>query len=523
MHKFLSFKYLVAFFAITVLAGCNNNAFDFSQLDDIDMQGDWGLPLLNAEYTIGDILALADNPSLIQQNEDGSLEIRYEYSFDSLVSASEYLDSYINQDISVSGTKTFSSASLPPAVGNVQILYNDTLTAVLPADKVIIESATLKEGQVNIQVSYNIPQPTTLTVTCPQLTNASGQIFQVNVSATNGSYQGTFNVGGYTLTGNPDQEIDFYLEVKCNVNGVSLPNQLTFTYNASFSQLRFSEIRGKFATVDIALDKEWDFDAEFLRQHIMGTITIMNPEVSCEILNTFPVDGNIVLQEATLSGPGVTGSLLATTPATIYVPKSTGHFIPVSLPLASSLLLSPDYNHFKLRGNASLNPNGLNTPTLVFREDQLISLRLTVTLPLEMSMDNIHFCDTIDFGGLSLPSEMSFSNILLRMALYNGLPFNFQVQAYFYDSGTNTVKDSLFTDVRTVLSAQGDAPRMTELFATKENYSDVQNMFACDKIILSAKLSTNEQSVSINANQSLRVQLSARFNMDLNGLADLGH
>lgn len=524
MRKFLDFKYLVMAFAMLVFAGCdNNNAFDFSQLDDIDMQGDWGLPLLNAEYTIGDILALADNPSLIQQGSDGTLEIRYEYSFDSLISASEYLDSYINQDISVNGTRTFSTADLPPAVGNVQILYNDTLTAEIPADKVIIESATLKEGQMHIQINYNLTQPTTLTVTCPQLKNANGQTFQVDASASGGTYNATFNIGGYTLTGNPDHEIDLYLEVKCNTGGVSLPDELTFTYNASFSQLRFSEIRGKFAKVDIPLDKEWDFNTDFLRQHIIGTMTIMNPQVTCEILNTFPVDGNIVLQEATLSGPGVSGSLLATSPATIYVPGSTGQFTPVSLPLASSLLLSPDYNHFKLRGNAALNPNGLNTPTLVFREDQLISLRLTVTLPFEVSMDNIHFCDTINFGGVTLPSEMGFSNIFLRMAVYNGLPVNFQMQAYFYDSETSTVKDSLFTDARTILSAQGNVPRMTELFATKENYSDVQRMFACDKIILSAKLFTDGQSVSINANQSLRVQLSARFNMDVNGLANLGN
>ncbi len=522
MRKVLNFNYLLVLFAIMVFAGCNNNAFDFSQLNDIDMEGDWGLPLLNAEYTIGDILTLADNPSLIQQNSDGTLEIRYEYSFDSLISASEYLDSYIHQDISVNGTKTFSSAGLPPAVGNVQVLYNDTLTAELPADKVIIESASLKEGLVNIQVSYNLTQLTTLTVTCPQLKNAAGQIFEVSANATGGSYQETFNVSGYTLTCAADQKIDFYMEVKSSVNGVSLPDELTFTYNASFSQLQFNEIRGKFATVDLALDKEWDFYTEFLRQHINGTMTIMNPQVTCEILNTFPVDGNVVLQEATLSGPGVSGSLLATTPATIYIPGSTGQFTPVSLPLASSLLLSPDYNHFKLRGNASLNPNGLSTPTLVFRDDQLISLRLTVTLPLELSIDNIHFNDTINFGGINLPSEMGFSNIFLRMALYNGLPVNFQMQAYFYDSQTNTVKDSLFTDARTVLSAQGETPRMTELFATKENYSDVQNMFACDKIILSAKLFTEGQSVSINANQSLRVQLSARFNMDVNGLANLG-
>lgn len=523
MRKGLHFKLLITIFAIMAFAGCRNeNAFDFSHLDGIDAEGDWGLPLVNAEYSIGDILSLADNAGSLQQNSDGTLEIRYQYTFDSLISASEYLDSYFNQDIEVSGSKTFSSGSLPPATGGVQILYKDTLTAELPADKVIIESASIKEGQINVHVTYNINASTTLTFTCPQLRNASGQAFSVEASASGGEYQGTFNVSGYTLTGTPSNKIDFYLDVSCNASG-SLPSQLTFNYQASFNHLRFTEIRGKFATVNLPLNKEWDFDTEFLRQHIAGTVTIMNPQVTCEILNTFPIDGNIVLNEASLSGPGVSGSLLASSPATIYVPGSTGQFTPVSLPLTSSLLLSPDYNHFKLVGNASLNPNGLNTPTLVFSEDQLISLRLTVTLPLNFSVDNIHFYDTIAFGGVNLPAEMGFSNLFLRMGLTNGLPLNFQMQAYFYDSQTATVVDSLFDEARVVARAQGNVPQLTELYATKESYNDVQRIFACDKIILSATLFTDGQPVSINVNQSLRVQLSARFNMDMNEIVNLGN
>lgn len=519
MRKFLQSKLLFVVVTIMAFAGCDTNAFDFSQFSGVDSQGDWGLPLLNAEYTIGDILSLSDGTSSLQQNSDGSLEIRYEYTFDSLISASEYLDSYFGHEISQSGTKTFSAGTLPPAVGSLQLLYRDTLSAELPTDKVIIESASIKEGQVSVHVSYNLSQPTTLVFECPQLRNAADQPFRIEATASNGEYQGTFDLSGYTLRESSNNDITMYLEVSCNANS-SLPSELTFTYTASFTHLRFSEIRGKFATVDLSVDEEWDFDAEFLRQYITGTMVIMNPQVTCEILNSFPVDGSIVLNEACLSGPGVTGNLLASSPASIYVPGSTNQFTPVSLPLANSLLLSPEYNHFKLVGNASLNPNGLNTPTLVFRENQLISMRLTVVLPLNVSINNIHFSDTIPFGGINLPPEMGFSNLFLRMGLTNSMPLNFKMQAYFYDSQTSTVVDSLFDEPRVVSSAQGDAPHFTELTATMQNYSDVRRMFACDKVILSADVFTLGQTVSINANQSLRVQLSARFNVNMNELVN---
>ena len=520
IHSLLS---VVVVFASIAFIGCNNNAFDFSQLDQIDANGDWGFPLLNAEYTIGDILEMSDNVGNLQQGSDGTLEIRYEYTFDSVISASEYLDSYFNQDIAVEGSRTLSLDDIPSSQGSVQILFQDTLVAQFPDDMVIIEHATLKEGNVNLHVDYNLMQPTQIIVTCPQLVSPSGQTFHAEGQATGGEYSTTLNLSGYSLTVPSDNAIDFYIQVSCTASAGSLPNQLSFSYRAAFDQIKFSEIYGKFVAVNIPVDKDWDFDTQFLRDHISGNITLHNPQVTCEVLNTFPVNGIIVLNQAQLSGGNQSSSLLANSPATVLVPGNTNQFEPVNLPIASTVLLSPDFSHFKLVGNATINPAGFNTSTLVFREDQVISLRLSVVLPLSVNMDNISFRDTIPFGGLTLPNESAFSNMLLRMGLTNGLPLNFQMQAYFYDSQTSTVKDSLFTEPQTVLSALNGTPRFSEIFATKESYQEVQQMLSCDNIILEARLYTDGLPISINVAQSIRVQLGARMNVDMNSLVNAGN
>lgn len=517
LHSLFS---VIVIFAAIVFSGCNNNAFDFSQLDEIDANGDWGFPLLNAEYTIGDILEMSDNVGYLQQGSDGTLEIRYEYTFDSVISASEYLDSYVNQDIAVTGSKTFSPADLPPIQGNVQVLFKDTLVAQFPDDQILLESATLKSGLINLHVDYNLTQQTRIVVDCPQLTNASGQPFHVEAQSTGGTFTTTLNLSGYSLVVNNGNAVDFFIQVSCDANAGSMPSSLSFDYRAAFSQVIFSEIRGKFVAVELPLDKEWDFDSQFLRDHISGSMTLLNPQVTCEIMNTFPVRGSLELNQAQLSGGGSSASLLAYSPATVEVPGNTGQFVPVNLPIASSLQLSPDYDHFKLVGNATINPDGFSTPTLVFRDDQVISLRITVVLPLSMNMDDISFRDTIPFGGLNLPSESAFSNMLLRLGLSNGLPLNFQMQIYFYDSQTGTVKDSLFAEPQTVLSALNGTPRFSELFATKESYAEVQQMFSCDNLILQARLYTDGQPISINVAQSIRFQLGARMNVDLNTLVN---
>ena len=146
-----------------------------------------------------------------------------------------------------------------------------------------------------------------------------------------------------------------------------------------------------------------------------------------------------------------------------------------------------------------------------------------MTLPLRVSADHITFRDTFDFkSGIELPDEPAFSNLGLRLGLNNGLPLSFGVQVYFFDSQTQTIQDSLFSNPQPVLAAVNGTPRLTELFAAKEDLYAVQRLLNCDAIILRASLNTDNQPVIINANQTLGVELSASVNVDVNELVHSG-
>ena len=163
----------------------------------------------------------------------------------------------------------------------------------------------------------------------------------------------------------------------------------------------------------------------------------------------------------------------------------------------------------------------MDTPTLMVTDNQLIHLHFRVILPLQFSIDGVHFTDTIPFGGVEIPDEPAFSNLSLRLGLNNGLPLNFGVQAYFYDSGTGVVMDSLFVEPRTVLGAVDGYPRESVLFAVKEDLAAVQRLLSCDNIILRAKVYTGDMPVTITSSQFLGARLSARFNLDVGELADM--
>ena len=510
--------------SLLFITGCHNmNAFDFSRLNGVECEGEWGFPLLKAQYTVEDILTMVDNPDYLQFGDDGSLEITYEYEIDSVISASNYLDSYFHNPIAVSGSKSFPSSSLPVPSSGVQELFRDTLTAVFPADEVYIIDASIKSGIVTVKVNYNLPFATHLVAYSPQLRNASGQIFRIEEYSSGGHFEKNYDLSGYQLTVPDNQSVDIYLDVSCSSNGGTLPSELSFSYEASFSQIRFTQIRGNFAAITLPVDQEWDFNMSFLQEYITGSITLMNPDLTCEIMNTFPVEGKVKVDEALFSGNGVTSSLISGPTGYIDIPASTTPFTPIQSPLASSILISPDFNHFRLNGTAIINPNGLSSPVMVLKEDQLISLRFKIVLPLHLSVNNVTFRDTIEFGGLDIPDEPAFSNLFVRLGVTNGIPLNFNLQAYFYDSTTGTVKDSLFTQPRTILSAQNGHPRTSELFATKENLNEVQRMLTCDHIILKAAVFTDGGPIIISADQFLGVMLSGRFNVDVNQLVDIGN
>lgn len=512
-------RLLAGLVVVALFAGCNSeHAFDFSRLHDIEAEGTWGLPLMNADYTIGDILSLADNPELIQVGNDGTLEIHYEYEVDSVVSASKYLDSYFNNPIEVSGSASFPSMDLPIPSGNMQVLYRDTIPVAFPSDLVVINRADLKSGLITFNITYNVDRQVHVVATCPQIVNASGQPLRVDEISSNGTLHNTYDLSGYSLVLS-NNSLEVYLEVSCPLSGAPLPSELSFSYNLSLSQILFSEIRGSFAPLSVPIDNEWDFELDFLKNHLSGSLTLLNPQIKCEIMNTFPVDGVIELEKAEFSGVGVQSSLLRTTPATIYVPGATSQFTPVDLPLATSIMLSPNFEHFKLKGDAVINPNGIGSE-LVLSENQLIHLRFTVVLPLHLTTDNIVFRDTIPIGNIDIPDEPAFSNLFVRLGINNGIPLNFGMQVYFYDSQTQTVKDSLFMNPQIISSGTEEHPRESELFASREDLRAVQEMLSCDNIILRATVYNDNAPVYIKSDQKLGVQLSVKFNMDVNALVN---
>ena len=514
--------FIALLLAAMLLTACfDRHNFDFSQLENVDAEGSWGIPLVNASYTIGDILAMADSPDYLTTGEDGVLQIEYSFSKDSLLSASKFMSGLL-KEVNFSGGLTFPTFGLPISEGTHLSLYKDTIEVSFPDDEVLVSSATLKSGLLSLSIQYNLSHEVSVSVTCPQLHTGDGQPFHLEAVSTGGHYELALNLANYALVPT-NNAIEISFEVAYTSDGSPLPDQLVFNYNASLSNINFHEIRGKFATIDLPLDMNMELNLGYLAEHLAGTIEIMDPVIALEVMNTFPVDAKVDLDEAYLCGPNISSSLLATSPTTLWLPANTSTYTDVPFPIASHITITPNIESFYLNGEAAVNTSGMAGPILVITEDQIIHMRFKVTLPIKMRVDHLTFCDTLNMGDIEIPDVNGFSNILLRLGIHNGLPLTFAAQAYFYDSQTHTVMDSLFTEFQPVLCAVNGVERLTELYVAKDNLEEVQRMLNCDKIIVKAMLDTEGKPAAICADQKLRVQLGARFNMDVNSLVSINN
>ena len=163
-------------------------------------------------------------------------------------------------------------------------------------------------------------------------------------------------------------------------------------------------------------------------------------------------------------------------------------------------------------------------------ENARYDAKARVELPLDLSIEQFHYVDTLQFSSLSDIDESMgddtwdyVKSMLLRYEFVNGIPLNLDVQVFFADTNYQ-VLDSLFTN-RSVLQGAAVDP-VTALVKTptrsgpnyitfdKERVSHLANT---RYLILDAAATTTDlQRVVLTADQTLRVRMGAKVNAKVN-------
>jgi hypothetical protein len=488
--------------------GCTkfDEVFNFNNLNGIEGTSSWGVPIINAKYSIGDILQKMDSSQVIRVESDGSLTLFYTFDKEKIIKASDFL--------TIGGQNYSGSFNLNPNhIPNSISVEQNSAPINFENDMLEIYSATLKSGSLQITVSHDITQDFFCTISTPNIKTSSGANFTLTFSP--GELSRTIDLTNYTFIPDANNSATFGIESRITNNGTP-PSASHYMLNVSIqiSEITFKSLYAKLNSYEIPFDESFDFDIS--SDQYGGDITVYRPKLTISALNSFLVKGRVDLDTAAFTGENMYASIISSSPVQINLPISPSYYSDQNVNGFASITLNTEYNKLKISGNAVLNPDGFDAGVIRIDENSEISVKLKAEIPVDIKISNIFYMDTIPFNLSEIIEQIPsgdfhfIDTLALRTYFESTLPLNAGAQIYFMDTTTNTITDSLFKSTNILFGSFSGTPvpSPTQMYyITDERLERIKN---CGKLIFKVNLNTDNREVVFNIRQYLKASLGLK-------------
>jgi hypothetical protein len=517
MKKFRPIFMIGFLFVIISFSGCTkfDEVFNFNNLTGIDGTSSWGVPIINAKYSVGDILQKMDSSEFIRVETDGSITLFYTFEKEKMIKASDFL---------TVGAQNFSGIFNlnPNYIPNSISIEHNSAPIDFENEMLEIYSATLKSGTLQIDVSNDITQDYYCKISTPNIKTASGANFSLTFAP--GQLSRTIDLANYTFIPDANNSATFDIESGITNNGIP-PTASHYTLNVSIqiSEITFKSLYAKLNSYQIPFNESFDFDVS--SNDYGGDITVYHPKLTISTLNSFLVKGQISIDTAAFSGPQLYSSIISSSPINVNIPIAPSVYSEQTVNGFSNISINTDYNKLTISGNAILNPNGFDAGIIRIDETSEISVKLRAEVPVDIKISNIFYSDTIPFNLTEIIEKIPSGNInfldtlALRTYFESSLPLNVGAQIYFVDTTTNTITDSLFYNSTILFGSFSGIPVPTPAqmyYITDERIERIKN---CGKLILKINMNTENQEVILNVNQFIKASLGLKAVFNYNNIS----
>lgn len=478
-------------------SSCKKNIFDFD-VQNIDVEGEWGLPVFNDNISIGDLLQKLDSTSTIQAGEDGTLVFTVEKEVRDLVSLSNIFNI---------GDKQFDTVG----VADITHLPNFEITKViefsLNSEDFAMTFASIKSGTLTL--NFNI-SPTYFTytaqLTSDNITNAQGQPMTINLS--NLQHQKTIDLSNYIVQPFPNGKILISATMVVPTS-LDIP-QLNYDCHVTLHNFQIGSIVGKSKTLEYHLEDAAAFT--FPTEHLqLDGVNLNNAKILLSCQNSI-CDINGTVNSLYLHGNNGAYTPFITSPTDFSIPVSPIQYIPVKEIQVPSIQYNQTLDSLKFNCDFRVNPLGFNAGDIALDNHSALHLKLKALLPANISIDNAVYKDTVDNAlqnQLNPSIIQSIENLTLRIAFTNALPFDLVPKISFLNSSTGEVYDLKLNGLQLHGSYNG-IPNQQEPTYIEVNQKDASRIINADKIIMNFRLGTQGYTVEIKDSQFIKVAIGAK-------------
>ncbi|MEG1556220.1 MAG: hypothetical protein RR356_05795 [Bacteroidales bacterium] len=503
---FLSFIILSAL--TFSLSSCNENAYDFGYLENVEASGKWGIPLISDHYTIDEILTKMDALDYIHTAGNGSLSFVYEISKEEIIKAKDFMtfdkievDKHFFFDVNM------------PEIPGITVEYPFEQTIGFSDQILTMESAKIKNGVLNIRIETNIDQNYTVSFSTEQIKLPNGDNFSFSIPSGTTLFERNLDLSNYLITPGPHNQITFSVKMILVSTGIpSSIDQYIVNCQLAIDLFTLKTVTGKLNSYTVDFSQMMDFNLG--SYNFGGEIWVYEPQLSVSTKNSFGVQGRCRIDEAAFTAPdGSSASIITTSPTYVNIPVSPNQYVEDLLEQIQTVQFNTKYNAIKVKGFATLNPEGFSTGSITIDEDATISVLIKANVPIKVKIKEAFYKDTVDFNLLDNNSQIeSIDKLTLRLAFVSALPVDAYAQLYFYDSKSGKVIDSVLTQNNFIRGSYQATPVMTPPILADLPLNKINKIRNCDQLILKLKLDTQDRIVQFKSSQYIEAKIGAQFN-----------
>lgn len=526
-------------FAAAILIGLTSCLKDFKKLADgkVNVEG-WepsiAVPLVYSKLDASDILAATDpkDIEIIEQNT-GFIALVYRGNLVSF--EPQDIITLPSLDINFPFALTPVEYTQLTSTGSFQKSVSAEVPLTFSNSTIEIDSAVLKIGTLNFNVTSSFKTNTTITISIPALVK-NGVPFSTTLGLNNNSQPSvtqnqSFDLTDYHLnftTGSTAyNKIPVTYSISMNTNGSTVSNTSTIDFAQSMQDLNYKVIYGYFGNQDISADAD-SIQIKLFNNALTGQFLFTQPSFTLNVHNTlgFPAQITINNLQSYTIATGVLTNILYTTfknPFNIGYPTVPGNSATTTVVIDNSNsfiseLVTPTPKFLIYDISAKSNPSGTPPGRNFMTDSSRFTIDTELLLPLEGYAGGFVLQDTFNFKLADNVDEIK--DLVLVADFKNRFPIDAFLQVFFTDSNY-TILDSLITNPdeefikSAALDANGRVSQVTQKRTEVAYSSDrVPNLKNSKYIIVRGRANTTGYNATNNT-QSTVIKVYSDYDMEI--------
>lgn len=488
-----------------LMFSCNKHRFD---LDTDNMSvvgsGQWKLPIGTMRATIGSLLDQMGENNMVSPDDDGNLQIAYQFAFDNLVKGSSFLSlGTLNFSHTFELENPYPGAHLPEPIDAV---WRFPQVVELNADSASIETAIIKSGSLILTLQNNLTNISRIDISSPDITMLDGDTLYV----TSQSEHIAIDLTGATFrlhdeNGVADSTFTLNYAFYYQITGIDNP---MYEVNSiiALQNLKLSELSGYVNS--FVYDFTYDSAFKLPLDHVQGQMTLVGAKIQIQEKNTFGgLTAELRVNRAEFYGGGATPSQLFNNYPFVLDVVESPTYIDIMPEESINIGLNTKFDAFLFDASLDLNPSAMDHLIHIYDTSSL-GMKFNAVVPMRFNIPGVYYLDTMDLNMSDITAIELINEILLTAHFDSEMPFNMDAQFYTLNSQTGHITDSLLVNPLHIGGSFAGQPVPTdaEISVTQDR---LNHFVQADKLVMRFGIDTDNQDVILNLDNALSVTLKA--------------